>query len=388
MFDSIKLILKVFQEAILIYYYRFNKYHELEGNSIRNIFYLFGPTGIKIGQVLSHRIDIFNPNVCKALSELTDNVIINDNNDEDDILNYVKKYINYESTPIRIGSGCIAVTYSCVLKDKHILLKVKRKNIEKKLIESYNNLYSILWFFSNFGIIDYDNKLEKIKDTLLRQTDFELEIDELEYFYSKYKNNNEIVIPKVYRHLSNETIIAQEYLIGKSLKDINSKERLEYGNILWNFSYESSFIDGHWHSDLHKGNIIFLDDNRIGIIDYGLTGVLNSFERAVLLNYNSHILKREWHQAARLYVTKMTEKRIRLKRHDFVDDISQILENNFDSDPNIPKCVSELATCSRKYGTNFNNKYVQFELAFSTFSFTMSELGYPNIYDFMRKQIL
>ena len=94
MFDSIKLILKVFQEAILIYYYRFNKYHELEGNSIRNIFYLFGPTGIKIGQVLSHRIDIFNPNVCKALSELTDNVIINDNNDEDDILNYVKKYIN------------------------------------------------------------------------------------------------------------------------------------------------------------------------------------------------------------------------------------------------------------------------------------------------------
>ena len=115
---------------------------------------------------------------------------------------------------------------------------------------------------------------------------------------------------------------------------------------------------------------------------------MNSFERAVLLNYNSHILKREWHQAARLYVTKMTEKRIRLKRHDFVDDISQILENNFDSDPNIPKCVSELATCSRKYGTNFNNKYVQFELAFSTFSFTMSELGYPNIYDFMRKQIL
>ena len=67
---------------------------------------------------------------------------------------------------------------------------------------------------------------------------------------------------------------------------------------------------------------------------------------------------------------------------------SQILENNFDSDPNIPKCVSELATCSRKYGTNFNNKYVQFELAFSTFSFTMSELGYPNIYDFMREQIL
>tara|TARA_Y100000739_G_scaffold164569_1_gene142576 strand:- start:143 stop:1309 length:1167 start_codon:yes stop_codon:yes gene_type:complete len=388
MFDSIKLILKVFLEGMRICYYRFNSYDDLEGNSIRNIFYFFGPTGIKIGQVLSHRRDILKPNICKALSELTDNVIINDNNDENEILSYVKQYINYESQPIRIGSGCIAVTYSCVLKDKTLLLKVKRKNIEKTLIESYDNLYSILWFFSKFGIIDYDNKLEKIKDTLLRQTDFELELDELEYFYSKYRNNNEIVIPKVYRYLSNENIIAQEYLIGNSLKNINSRERLEYGRILWKFSFESSFIDGHWHSDLHKGNIIFLDNYRIGIIDYGLTGVLNSFERAVLLNYNTHILKREWHQAARLYVTKMTEKRIRLKRHDFVDDISQILENNFDSDPNIPKCVSELATCSRKYGTNFNNKYVQFELAFSTFSFTMSELGYPNIYDFMRKQIL
>ena len=57
--------------------------------------------------------------------ELTDNVIINDNNDEDDILNYVKKYINYESTPIR--SGCCCYIFVCIERQTYTFKSEKTK---------------------------------------------------------------------------------------------------------------------------------------------------------------------------------------------------------------------------------------------------------------------
>ena len=39
------------------------------GKVLKNIFIKMGPTGIKIGQVLSHRIDILPQNICIILSK-------------------------------------------------------------------------------------------------------------------------------------------------------------------------------------------------------------------------------------------------------------------------------------------------------------------------------
>ena len=44
------------------------------------------------------------------------------------------------------------------------------------------------------------------------------------------------------------------------------------------------------------------------------------------------------------------------------------------------RSVSKLSVTSKKYGTQFNNKFVKFELGFSTFACTMVELCYPNTY--------
>ena len=71
-----------------------------------------------------------------------------------------------------------------------------------------------------------------------------------------------------------------------------------------------------------------------------------------------------------------------------MNDISDILRQHFEKQrPDILNSVTDLTKCSKKYNTKFNNKYAKFELAFSTLACTMVELGYDNIYEYM-KQVL
>lgn len=352
-----------------------------------------GPTGIKIGQVLSHRIDILPQKICAVLSKLTDNLPGLGINEEKKLLNYAKTVVNYNSPPIKIGAGCIAVTYLTTVKNNDVVMKIKRPNIDKDLELSFNRVCNILYLLSKFGLINLNEKIYKIKDSLYRQTDFEYELSELEYFYKRYNQSklfDKIIIPKPYPELSDKNIITLEYLRGKNVDNLEKKQKENIANTLWDFCFHSSFIDGHWHSDLHKGNLLYMDD-KLGIIDFGLTGRLKGFEKSIILNYNTHILKKEWFSAARLYITKMTEKceMSDEKKNNFEIDITNILFKNFGkNNPDMINCVSEMDNCSRHYGTRFNNRYAKFELAFSTMASTMVELGHDNIYEYMGKTLM
>tara|TARA_B100001175_G_scaffold282602_1_gene261847 strand:+ start:3208 stop:4344 length:1137 start_codon:yes stop_codon:yes gene_type:complete len=364
------------------------------GNILKYIFIIIGPAGIKIGQVLSHRSDIFSEKICNILSDLTNNVPGLSYKDEKLMLEHAKKFVNYDKKPLKLGAGCVAVTYMTTVNNENIVIKIKRPNIEKKLETSFYIIYNLLTLLSKLGFINLNEKIYKIKDSLLKQADFEFELCEIEYFHNKYSNSEmfkNIKIPKPYRHLSNNNLICLEYLKGKCLDDIDSEiEKTNMADILWNFAFHSSFIDGHWHSDLHKGNLICLGD-KLGIIDFGITGCLKGFEKSVVLNYNSHILKQEWKMAARLYVRKMTNKtNISSTKSDlFISDIAIILEKYFGKCcPNMIGSVSAIDKCSRKYGTRFNNRYAKFEIAFSTMAGTMIELGYNNIYTYMQKKMI
>ena len=363
------------------------------GVILRDIFIKMGPTGIKIGQVLSHRVDIFPKTICIILSKLTDSVPGLNAKDEKKLLDYAKRLVNYETTPIKLGAGCIAVTYLTTIKGKDVVMKIKRPNIDKELKTSFERVNYILETLSKFGMINLNEKIEKIRDSLFKQTDFQHELSELEYFYKTYNESNmfeKIIIPKPYPELSNNHIISLEYLRGNNVDNLNQIEKENIANTLWEFCFHSSFINGHWHSDLHKGNLLCMGD-KLGIIDFGLTGRLKGFEKSIILNYNTHILKKEWFMAARIYVSKMTEKCQMSdgKKINFEFDIANILSNNFGkNNPDMITCISEMDYCSRHYGTRFNNKYAKFELAFSTMASTMVELGHNNIYDYMEKTLM
>ena len=84
---------------------------ERVGRTLVNFFLRLGPAGIKIGQVLSHRTDIFPLQVCDILSELTNNVPGLTPDDEVRLLKQAQQIVGFTQQPHRLGSGCVSATY-------------------------------------------------------------------------------------------------------------------------------------------------------------------------------------------------------------------------------------------------------------------------------------
>ena len=97
-----------------------------------------GPTFIKIGQILSTRVDLISVEYCEALARLRSNVAPLPYEEIEQILKEKYKDINkifYSIDTIPIGSASIAQVHKAVLRsnNKHVVIKVKRPGIEDVL---------------------------------------------------------------------------------------------------------------------------------------------------------------------------------------------------------------------------------------------------------------
>jgi ubiquinone biosynthesis protein len=105
-------------------------------------------------------------------------------------------------------------------------------------------------------------------------------------------------IPKVYKEFSSEEVLVIERLNGTPFSQIEKIKpihhelvpKMEYGVQLF---FKTFLQDGFFHADLHGGNFFYLEDGRIGLIDFGLMGALSKNGRHhfiaiiyALLTYN------------------------------------------------------------------------------------------------------
>ena len=377
-------IFNIISISIINYFYNFKNYETKIGYYLKNILVKGGPIAIKIGQCISSRTDILPLEICNILSELTNDVKYSyDCNNP----YFKKKLLDFDldiNNCTRIGSGTIAVVYKTKVDNRDIVIKIKRPNIEYEIERSFRIIYFCFTIYS-LNSIDIPEKLVQLKSTLLKQTDFINECNELHYFYDIYKSSSEVIVPKPYIEYCSNDIVTMSYIDGITLDQLSVENKKIIGKLLWKFAFESCFIHGKYHSDLHKGNLLLTNDKKLCILDYGLTGKLSGFHKSIIFNYNAHLFKKQWRMAAKIYVNKMVEKRCLCNESKckFIDEVEEILRACLSQPvPNMIESVYQLEKCSKKNNTKFNNNYCDFELAFSTLTSTLYGLNCVNIFDF------
>ena len=236
----------------------------------------------------------FNDELKQYFNTFSNNVPYNNFEEEIAILR-IYNAIEYASTSyndklviennyIPINSGSVALVYKARLNDKPVIIKVLRHNIKKNIEK---DIHFLEYFFDNtlvkmiinrYTKVNFKRFIENNHDLLLHQCDFDSEVNNALVFKNNLKNKKNIAIPHVYKHFTDacNEIIIMDYLDGPVAKNVSLYHLRNHFETIRSLYFESVFRYNILHGDFHLGNIIILDENTIGLIDFGIVYMVNN----------------------------------------------------------------------------------------------------------------
>ena len=251
-----------------------------------------GPTYVKIGQIMSSRVDLLPESYCKELEKLRQNVKELDPEvakaviEQETGLRIDEIYSEFQDKPI--GSASIAQAHYGVLKDgTKVVTKVQRPLIADMMRKDFVLLKKLSGTLDLVAETDEDGEVEKpidlyqVIDELEKVTeeelDFRVEAENTRFFKEHCIDDPEkIDCPTVINDLTTERIFTMTYVDGYS---ISKRDRVieegydvdEIGtNIVDNYLHQVLDV-GTFHADPHQGNIMISNGKPVWI-DFGMIG--------------------------------------------------------------------------------------------------------------------
>ena len=263
----------------------------------RMAFEELGPTFIKLGQVLSTRVDIFSAEWIEEFERLQSNVAPIPVSDIDALielqLGRPTKEVFRSIHPKPIGSASIAQVHQAVLlSGETVAVKIKRPDIEPIIqadLRILNHLASLIESeipetrrYQPVQMVQYFAR------SLAKETDLSVELRYMQRFGKTFEQHNFIHIPAVYPDFSNRQILVQEHIADTLLKntaidDMPSEMREQLAARITDTLFTMILKQGFFHADPHPGNIFINADGRITFIDFGLVGHLSSTRRREII---------------------------------------------------------------------------------------------------------
>lgn len=235
-----------------------------------------GPTFIKLGQIASCREDIFSEVFVKELSQLQDDC----NPIQDvDVIELVEKelgtsidtvFSNFDTKPFKAAS--IGQVHLCTLKNGlDVVLKIKRPNIERDIVDDLKTIQNILNVMNFFHFINSSDItiVDQSKKYLLEEVDYINEYRNIKIFSSTFNNDSNIVIPRIYSKYKSKSMLIMERVDGVKITEIKRKSDRKLAVKLLIECFLIQIIDhGIIHSDPHSGNIAYKNQSLI-LYDFG-----------------------------------------------------------------------------------------------------------------------
>lgn len=183
-----------------------------------------------------------------------------------------------------LASASIAQVHEAELHDGRIIvLKVQKPGVRDIILTDLNFLFIasrlLEWFVPGMERTSISAIIEDLQKTMMEECDFLHEARNLKEF-REFLDRTGIdfaTAPAVYEELSGPRVLAMERLYGVSLTDLDSirkyskdpEQTLIQALNVW---FLSLMACDFFHADVHAGNLLVLEDGRIGFIDFGIVG--------------------------------------------------------------------------------------------------------------------
>lgn len=263
---------------------------------LRKLFERLGSTYIKLGQFIASSPTVFPAEYVQEFQACLDSAppvpwetikgII-----EQDLQRPIAESFSYvNETPIATASIAQVHRATTRASGRDVVIKVLKPGVEDLLgvdLRSLEVLAKVLQYIDpNLERTSLVAILGDVRQSMLNECDFQAEARNIGEF-SNYLARNDLervaTAPFVFRDLSTRRVLVMEMLHGAPLTDLAAIRRVTAANPVdaeqtlinaLNVWFGSVVMCRTFHADLHAGNLLVLNDGRVGFIDFGNVGSL------------------------------------------------------------------------------------------------------------------
>jgi len=258
-----------------------------------------GPTYIKLGQIISSGEGLFPAELVEEFKKCRDQVrpetfesveaVV-----EDELNRPISEvFSQFDREPLAAAS--IAQVHCATLRTgEDVVVKVQRPTIRTQV---HQDLRVMAWLapflVGRIPIAALANPpalVELFAETICEELDFRLEAENMLDLARVFADLDQrgYVVPRPHPRLVTRRVLVMERLVGFGFDDVDEMQTAgvdthEVVRIGMRGFTEGCMIHGIFHGDLHGGNLLVLEDGRIGLLDFGITARMTSLERNAFL---------------------------------------------------------------------------------------------------------
>ena len=297
-----------------------------------------GPTFIKFGQIIASSAGMFPDPYVKEFQKVLDRV---KPFAFEDVMRTLEEELGAEKAahlveiePRQLASASIAQVHSAKLRDgTPIVIKVQRPGIIARCMADMRIMRRVAGWVARFkknaelanpvGVVDDFTK------TLTEELDFRREAENLDRFNDIMRElgHKHIRSPVPHHEYTTRKVLVMERFSGLRVDrfddikaaGIDGEGKLIDGLRAW---FQCVVFYGFFHGDVHAGNLMLLDDDTIGFLDFGIVGRFDEKERYLVTDYMIAFASGNYRRLAEIII-EMAGRPDNLDMDAFVHDLGE-----------------------------------------------------------------
>ena len=304
-----------------------------------------GPTFIKLGQLLSTRVDLLPPAYTEALSRLQDDVEPITCEEVEQVfcdelgVDTRTAFASFEREPL--ASASLGQVHRAELRSgRSVVVKVQRPGIRERIKDDMEALAELAtWLDDHTDVgrrFGFAELLSEFDRSLRDELDYKREASNLRRLASIVEPYSLLVVPQPVDDFTNGRVLTMDYLEGRKITSLTPLARLEMetdgtdlADQLFRAYLDQILVEGFFHADPHPGNISLTPDGRIAMLDLGMVARVPPRLQDLLIKLLVAVSGGQGEEAARLTMD-MGTKLEDFDEHRFVRGASDLVVRNHD----------------------------------------------------------
>ena len=354
-----------------------------------------GPTYVKIGQIMSSRVDLLPVSYCKELETLRQNVkeldpqIARAAIEQETGRKIEDIFSEFRDKPL--GSASIGQAHYAVLKDgTRVVAKVQRPLIAEMMRKDFKLLKKLATAVNvvqeanedSEQMVDLLSVIEELEKVENEELDFRVEAEHTKFFKENCIDDEEkITCPTVIDELTTERLFTMTFVDGYS---ISKRDRLiadgydpeQIGSVIVD-NYLHQVLDvGTFHADPHQGNIMVSHGKPVWI-DFGMIGRISEADVNILQSLILSLIDRDMDALVNA-IMSMGASSPQTNRGKLVEDADAMMDKYMNvtnlQDLDLSTLLDEVMTLAEKHHISLPGKYTMLVRSIATIEGVIEQL--------------